>query len=263
MNILQGIILGIFQGLTEFLPVSSSGHLILIQNLFGMENLEQYVFFDLVLHMGTLLAVLVVFFESIKSIILSRRMFILYIAIGVLALLPFHFAISFLKSFYDMPQYLGLFFIITALILLLGERAGKRKATSQPGRIVKIIQCAGISISQILAILPGVSRSGTTVSVARMMGWRSDEAAEYSFLLSVPVILMGSLYEGMKIFSGKAEGESVSFAICAVGFIAAFAVGVFALKLFLKLLERGKFKYFILYCLTLGTFCLVYFNFIK
>ena len=119
MNFLQGLILGIIQGFTEFLPVSSSGHLILIQNLFGLEDLQQYIFFDLLVHLGTLTAVVIFFFDRIKDIIFKNRMYILYIAVGVLALLPFKFAVSFLKSFYNRPELLGFFFITTGLILLL------------------------------------------------------------------------------------------------------------------------------------------------
>jgi len=263
MSLLQGIILGIVQGLTEFLPVSSSGHLILLQNIFKMSNLEQYVFFDLILHLGTVLAILVVFRKSIKSIIVSRRIFIFYVVIGVVALLPFHFAIEFLKSMYDVPQYLGLFFIVTALVLALGELTARRAMGSCKNIIPKAFQCAVISMSQILAILPGVSRSGMTISTARILGWRNDEAAEYSFILSVPVILMGVLYEGLKILNGSCEVKSISIPVCIGGLVASFVVGVFALTVVIKLLRAGKFRYFAVYCFILGIFCLAYFNLIK
>lgn len=260
MNLLEGIILGVLQGLTEFLPVSSSGHLVLMQNLLGFRNLEQYVLFDLVLHLGTLLAVLIVFRESIKSILLSRRIYILYIIIGVLALAPFKFAFPFLKSFYNAPQYLGCFFIATALLLALGEFFQKLNSGRDVRGGIKFLHCALISASQVIAILPGVSRSGTTVSVARALGWKSEDAAEYSFLLAVPVILAGSLLEWLDVVQGEVTAKSVPSYIYALGFLTAFVVGVFALKLFLRLLTGGKFKYFIIYCTVLGIFCLIYFN---
>ncbi|OVE76260.1 hypothetical protein BVX97_01760 [bacterium E08(2017)] len=272
MSILQALVLGLLQGLTEFLPVSSSGHLILMQNLFGMSDVEQYVLFDLLLHLGTLLAVLIVFRKNIVDILLNRQVYILYIAVGVLALLPFYFVIDFLKSFYGSPMSLGFFFIVTAMVLLLGEISGKRERPEVRGRrsedggqrleykTVMFVHCVVISLTQLLAILPGVSRSGITVSTARVLGWDADKAAEYSFLLSVPVILMGVGYEVLALVTGKTGNGNVSILACAAGFLLSFVTGIFALKLFISLLKGGKFKYFIIYCLAIGSFCLVYFN---
>ena len=259
MTFIEGMILGIVQGLTEFLPVSSSGHLILMQKVFGFTDLDRYVFFDLVAHLGTLLAVVIVFRKSIMSILVSRRIYILYIILGVAALVPFKFAIPFLKGFYNTPEYIGFFFIATALFLLLGELSKKQNEGVELLKGRKFFHCMLIGASQLLAVLPGVSRSGTTVSVARMLGWDTDEAAEFSFLLSVPVILMGALYEGFKVSRGDVIIEQVSFSVYAVGFLSAFAVGVVALKLFLSWLASGKFKYLAVYCAILGIFCLIYF----
>lgn len=261
MSIVEGLILGILQGVTEFLPVSSSGHLCLMQFVFGMSDPEQYVFFDLVLHMGTLLAVVIVFRASILRILLSERLYILYMFLAVCALAPFAFLVPFLKSFYGQPRYLGFFFIITSMLLLMGELAGKRASNLNltPGK--KALHCILIGMSQVIAILPGVSRSGTTVSVARMLGWKPSEAAEFSFLIVIPVVLAGSVFEGRHLFDGSMESvPEVGVGVYAAGFISAFIVGLFALKLFLVLLDRGKFMYFVIYCAVLGMLTLAYFN---
>jgi len=265
MTIVEGFLLGILQGLTEFLPVSSSGHLCLMQYLFGVTNPEEYVLFDLVLHLGTLAAVVLVFRNRIVRILRSERMSILYLALGFCSLIPFYFAIPFLKSFYSEPRYLGYFFIVTSLLLILGERAG-----AAPARRIEIrpqtkgLQCIAVGASQIIAVLPGVSRSGITLSVGRMLGWKASDAAEFSFLLVIPVILAGTVYESVGMLGETAVRlPDIGGWVYAVGFISSFIVGIFALKIFLAMLERGKFIYFAIYCALLGVFCVVYFNLLK
>ncbi len=264
MSIAEGILLGILQGLTEFLPVSSSGHLCLAQSLFGVENPEKYIFFDLFLHLGTLFAVLIVFGKRIKRILVSERIYLLYLFAGLCALLPFLFIVPFLKSFYGQPRYLGFFFIITAMLLFLGDRAKEKSPVGELKAGTRTWHCVLIAISQIIAILPGVSRSGITVSVGRMLGWKPREAAEFSFLIVIPVILAGTLLEGLDLFADTADKiPPLGGGVYVAGFVSAFLVGVIALKLFLTLLERGKFKYFVVYCAVMGVFCLIYFNLLK
>src|ERR1700722_19484541 len=122
MTLLQAIILGIVQGLTEFLPVSSSGHLALAQRLLGLENLHQYIIFDLVCHLGTLLAVLFVFRKTLQQLFVTQRALLFKVGFGTLPLFPLLFLIKPIKTLFDQPQFLGLFFFITALLLWCGIR---------------------------------------------------------------------------------------------------------------------------------------------
>lgn len=257
----MALFLGILQGLTEFLPVSSSGHLLVMQNLFGLGDMEQYILFDLALHMGTLLAVLIIFRSSIVRILRSQWIYILYLAVGVAVFIPFAPCIHFLKGFYERPQYLGLFFIITAAVLFAGERVRLVKRDGSMSLLKKLVHVAVIGVSQVITILPGVSRSGTTISVARMLGWRADDAAEFSFLLAIPMILAGTGYELIPYIKGEMSFTAVPVSSYIIGFIASCLVGCVALKWLMGMLNKGKFGYFSLYCLVLGVVTLVCFNF--
>jgi undecaprenyl-diphosphatase len=262
MTLIEAFILGIIQGITEFLPVSSSGHLVLFQSLLGLQNLEHYIFFDLVVHLGTLLAIFYVFWKNILDILRNDRFVIVQLFIAILPLFPLLLLIKPIKGIFDAPEYLGYFFLVTAYLLWAGIHYGWER---DPAKLTKSRWSDPllIGIFQAFAILPGVSRSGSTVSGARIMGWNYQKALTFSFLLAIPTILGGSVVELISAWSEKSQPiANVSFTSYFVGFISAFGIGVAALRFLLKLGKSEKWMIFVWYCLMLGIFTLIYFNYI-
>ncbi|MBQ7733674.1 MAG: undecaprenyl-diphosphate phosphatase [Synergistaceae bacterium] len=256
---LQTIILGVVQGLCEFLPVSSSGHLALLQNLFGLAN-NNLVAFDLLLHCATVLVILIFFWRDIVKILtdwfggcFSHRyrkrpgwlygwaVLIATFLTGVIGL-PLRKAVDFISG--DI-FYIGLGLIFTALVMLIVPLISKRRVNSS---FVKIAVCVGIA--QGVAVLPGVSRSGMTIMAGLLVGLGVSEAFRFSFLISVPAVLGASLLEFLKLFK---SGEPVFLPDGYIfALISAFVLGLTALGLMRKLVLAGKWGYFGVYCLLIG-----------
>ena len=269
MNFFEALLLGILQGLTEFLPVSSSGHLVLAQAFLGLK--EPLVFFDVMLHVGTLAAVLVVYRGAIGNLIsggvsaIARRnvspelKFIWLILLGsiptgVIAML---FKDT-LEAAFDKVWLVSVMLIVTGGILQLPrlrrEGAAPKRASGNNGGAsdaadtgMRWWHAPLIGIAQGCAITPGISRSGTTISVALLCGISAKTAAEYSFLLSIPAIL-GAVVLKMR----DVVDTAIPIHIIAGGMLASFVVGYIALRLLLVMLNRGKFSVFSYYCVALG-----------
>ncbi len=256
MDIFQAIILGAIQGITEFLPVSSSGHLELTQSFLGITPSERHLFFNLCCHLGTTMALCYAFFPEIKRLwgVDRRRGFQLLIA--TLPLFPLVLIIKPLKNFLSEPQYLGPCFLITALILYCGVRFGKEV---QPAVLKRRWwqDALIIGTSQGIALCPGISRSGATISVGRVLGWSTHEAVLFSFFLSIPTVLGGLVLELYHLvvapsFS-QAPGFSLNLGICClIAFITAALVGSLSIKMMMKLVMKGNLIYFAWYCGLLG-----------
>lgn len=254
MTTLDAIILGIVQGLTEFLPVSSSGHLQLAQHFLGLNNLDDYILFDLACHLGTLLAILIVFSKNIRSLFSKANPTLRLVIIGTLPLFPLVLILKPIKAFYADPSYLGFFFLITAAILFLG---GKAKAITTSTE-KKWKEALTIGLWQAAAILPGVSRSGSTITGARLLGWNPQEAVAFSFLLAIPAILGGTTLELIKLWSMPETVPSLPIASYLAGFAVSFVVGMGALKLLMRFAANDKLSYFAWYCLFLGIAVIAY-----
>lgn len=276
MNIIEAVFLGLLQGITEFLPVSSSGHLVLFQRILGISG--DMLLFDIVLHLGTLLAVLIIFRKDLWECVkhpLSKTTLALVIATvpAVLIALFFH---NFIEKTFS-GSYLGFGFIITALMLLITARPlrGAKDSTPQgaaakaSGRLkqvevkdlkdplsigVSFKSAVVIGLFQGAAMLPGISRSGATVSGALICGVPREKAARFSFLMSVPVILASAVY---KIAGAASVTESLDILPAALGFIAAAVSGFVAVKFMLKLIKKSKLWYFSIYLFALGAFVLL------
>ncbi|MEM4701026.1 MAG: undecaprenyl-diphosphate phosphatase [Candidatus Bathyarchaeia archaeon] len=254
MQLLRAIILGIIQGLTEWLPISSTGHLRLAERAL---NLTVPVLFDVVLHVGTL-AVVVAFFKSdIQKILVALKRldfksdygkFIPLIIFGAIPTmiigLFFHL---FLEEVFHEILAIALAFIACGVVLCLA-RFGREKANE-----IGFPQAFLIGVAQGIAVVPGLSRSGLTITVALLLGVKREKAFKFSFLLSVPAII-GALaltfYEQFKILAASSFG----FAETAVGVVVAMVVGYLALKLLWKAIARGKIHIFAFYCWALGAF---------
>jgi len=271
MEIYQGIILGILQGLTEFLPVSSSGHLVLGQIYFKIT--EFLLIFDISVHMGTLAAVLVVYFSDIKLMMASMVRFLVTLAGGkpfarlietdenlklaafiLLGSVPTAAIGLGLKQFeqvlFSSAVLVGGMLILTGTILWISRRYYHNETE---GGTFDAKQALFIGVVQGFAVIPGISRSGSTIAAGMFAGLDRQMAAKFSFLLSVPAIL-GALALGMKdaIETGFVINPAIVY-----GTITSFVVGLIALKLLLKLVHRGKFHLFAPYCWLAGVLVLL------
>jgi undecaprenyl-diphosphatase len=254
----QGLILGLVQGLTEFLPVSSSGHLVLAERLVGFA--PQGVFFEVAVHVATLLSVFVAYWKRIVALL--RGLFTgggeawRYTGMLLLASIPAGVAgvalrDYFERSFHSLPA-LGWQFLITAA-LLWSTKAALRRATDT---IVTGPRAILIGIGQAIAIVPAISRSGTTIAASLWSGLAAEPAAEFSFLMSIIVIAGSGLLEARHI----PPGGHVFTAGLAMAFVAAMVSGIVAIRFLVSLLRHKKFHYFAPYCALLGIFCLVWFG---
>ena len=245
MDLIWSIILGLIQGLTEFLPVSSSGHLVISQHFIPGFS-QPGVLFDVVLHLGTLFAV--VYFFRKKILTLSRQYYLLLIIGTIPAGL---FGILFQKSLestFGDYKMLGIELIITGILNFLIDKANtaKDKITYENSLL--------IGIGQAIAIIPGISRSGTTIFTGVKLGIDRKKAAEFSFLLSIPAILGANIIQIISHGLSNIPNPLYYF----VGFLAALLSGVLSIRLVFKTLSEKKFGIFGIYCIVLGVLVLLF-----
>lgn len=254
MNAFEAFLIGLIQGLAEFFPVSSSGHLKLAQYFLGLKDLEGLIVFDLICHLGTLFSIFFIFRRDIIAVVKSWSQ-ASRIAIALLPLFPLLAVIKPIKGVFAQPAYWGFFFLITSLFLFLAERF-----TSPKGSKNSYVQAFLVGCAQACAVFPGISRSGATISAAQILGWEKVDAARFSFLLAIPTILGGSAYELGKAFLGETVFQAVSLEAYTIGFLSSFLSGLFALVVLMKLVKLGKLAPFKWYCFFLGLASLIYFN---
>ena len=274
MNYTEAIILGIIQGLTEFLPVSSSGHLVLFQKLFGLKEAE--LFFDVCVHRGTLLAVVVVFRQEITNIVaaiirlfaktgpsqtIRQRMesdadlkMALLIVIGTIptALLGFLFR-GIADRLFASALIVGMMLIITGLLLWLTRWATTDFARTGAPRLTSG-KAFAIGIIQGLAIIPGISRSGSTISIGMLLGIHRELAARYSFLLCIPAIIGAGL---LSLKEGLSRPDSAIY-VSLLGAVTAAVVGYGALRSLLHVVKNGRLHWFAPYCWLAGVLAIIF-----
>jgi undecaprenyl-diphosphatase len=266
MNVLHTLILAVLQGVTEFLPISSSGHLVLLQNVLGLNDIP--IFYDLLLHLGTTIAIIIVYYETIGEIIrdlfiwlfLKRKngkktfyskgniklFFYIILATAVTGILGILFKKN-LESFFYKPRYIPLFLFITGAVLLFTRFIARGEKEIEN---VNICYPAVIGFTQAFAILPGISRSGTTIAAGLFMGARRKFSAAFSFLLSIPSIFGASLYEFISAF--RTSTYTLDLGNVLVAFIVSMITGYVALKTLINFLSKGKLYIFSIYCFTIS-----------
>ncbi|MDF1514496.1 MAG: undecaprenyl-diphosphatase UppP [Anaerolineae bacterium] len=260
----QAILLGILQGLTEFLPVSSSGHLVIIPHILGWP--DPGIFMDAMLHTGTLVAIVLYFLEDIarlvKAAVTSLRNRTLAdpdarlawgLAIGTLpgAIIGFLLEDWFARLFGN-PSAAAMFLLGTAFLLILSEYIGKK---NRPITSISWFEALIIGIAQALAIAPGLSRSGLTISAGLMLGFRREDAARYSFLLAIPIMLGVTGYNLLKLVTGHAVYASLG--LVALGTFCAVLAGYLAITGLLALVRRSSLWPFAVYCIVLSALVLL------
>jgi undecaprenyl-diphosphatase len=258
MGLFEAIILGVVQGLTEFLPVSSSGHLEIVKELLNVEAQEQNLLMTVVLHAATALSTIVIFRQDIKEILaglvqfkwneefkFSLKIILSMVPAACVGLL---FEDEIEQLFGGQILLVGSLLLITGLLLFLADKA---KKTDQK---VNFSNALVIGISQAIAILPGISRSGATISTSVLLGVDREKAARFSFLMVVPLIL-GKMSKD--IVSGDLLVDSSGMLPLSLGFIAAFTTGLVACKWMIKLVKNSQLKYFAYYCFTIGSITII------
>jgi len=272
MDIFSIIIQGIIQGLTEFLPVSSSGHLSITQHFMNVG--EESLIISIVLHLGTLVAVFCAFYKTIFGMIKeffltirdifkgefswsgmndNRRMMFM-VVIATLILVPVYFFKDFFTSVEGDGDIIfeGCAFIFTAILLFLSDACTKGFKT---GKDMSVKDAITVGLFQCVALFPGVSRSGSTTTAGLFCGLSRETAVTYSFILGIPAILGGSVLE---IKDTVGSGMELDIAVLAIGFVTAAIVGFLSIKLVKLIIKHDKFKIFGVYTLILGLLCIGY-----
>lgn len=263
MTYLEAIILGIIQGLTEFLPVSSSGHLELAKAIFGNESLpHESLTFTVILHFATALSTIVIFraevlqilkgliqFKWNEELIFSLKILISMIPAVIIGLL---FEKELEAFFNGQILLVGFMLLITGLLLLFADRA--KNTTKNVGFLNALI----IGVSQAIAMLPGISRSGATISTSVLLGVDRTKAARFSFLMVIPLIF-GKVAKDL--YGGQINFESANFGAYFVGFIVAFIAGLIACNWMISLVKNSKLYYFSIYCFIIGIVAIGYAHF--
>lgn len=266
MNIIQALVLGIVQGATEFVPISSSGHLVLVPWLLDWP--EPGLVFDTIVHWGTLLAILAVFWRDIialarawagslvaRSLDQTEARLAWLIIVGTLpaALMGF-LGEDFFESLFRSPGWVATLLLVTGAILALSERLGKRQLSMGD---LSWLDSVLIGLAQGLSIAPGISRSGATIAMGLLRGVKREAAARYSFLLATPIIFGAGLLQLVELFRAGAGGAQLAPLI--VGFLAAAISGYVCIKFLLAYLQRGRLYVFAAYCWLAGSVSLIIF----
>ena len=268
MTYLLSILMGIIQGVAEFLPISSSGHLALFQTFFGMENVEEkYMFFTVLLHFGTFISVCVVYWRDILDMIRefflgigalagkkdtgvtpppARRM-VMLIIIATLPLFVMVLLQDAVNKLFSNSIMVSCALLATGFILFFSDRLAKGHKTARNATLVDALI---VGCGQALAVIPGLSRSGTTISVGMLRGFDRSFAVRFSFLMSLPAILGANILEIKDAVDAGINMEELPMYI--VGVVVAAVVGYFAIRLVKSLSDKGKFGKFAYYCWAMG-----------
>jgi len=256
VSVLEAMVLGFLQGLTEFLPVSSSGHLVIAQNFMGLGGAENLTF-DILLHVATLAAVCVYFRRDLAALALGvlfdrkqRRLFSLLI----FAMVPTGIIGLALKgsveSAFSSPAAVGALLLMTGTLLFVAPRVARPKRSMDDMRLRHALL---IGVGQGIAVLPGISRSGTTLCAGIVSGIRSESAARFSFLLAIPAILAATALDARNISHLDVESATVT----AAGMATAFVMGLFSIHWLMRVARKGRFDGFAFYCWVVGLVTLV------
>lgn len=263
------VLLGIVQGLTEFLPVSSSGHLVLVQTFFGGSNPEaDYMLFDVLLHFGTLVSVFIAFWGDIRELIIeffgwvgsgfkleghAYRRFIVMVLITIVPMFPVLLIKDQLDALFSNTMFVGCALLVTAVVLLLSERAPRlhKDASNASWLDALLVGCA-----QAVAVVPGISRSGSTICAGLFRGFSRDFAVRFAFIMSLPVVFGANLLEVGDALA-QAESTGIPLHLYAIGIFASMVSGLLAIRLIRLVTNKGHFRPFVIYCGLVGVLSIV------
>lgn len=254
----QALVLGIVQGLTEFLPVSSSGHLILVREIMGLNDGSSYMLFDVMAHLGTLVAVAIVLYKPILDLFKKPFKNLVKLIIATIPAVIVGFACKdVIEKYFSTAKYLCFFFAFTAVIMLISEVVAKH---NKKPKDITYASAIAMGVMQGVGVFPGVSRSGSTVFGGTVAGSEGSKVATFSFLMSIPVICGSLLLSIIDVAKVGALAQVDWFGMI-IGAAAAFASGYIAVRVMLKLISKSNFKWFSLY-LAVISILTFYFYFI-
>lgn len=272
MSIWNAIVLGLVQGIAEFLPISSSGHLSIMNNLFDISTVDNgHVFFDVLLHLGTLSSIFVVYWQDIVKMVqevlgvvnlgplagqrqkrypAARLFFMLFFAsLPMLLIIPVKDRID---ALFYQNVFIGVMLILTGCILYVSDRMQQGNKTENS---ITILDAVTIGLCQCVAIIPGLSRSGTTITAGIATGLRRDFAVRFSFLLSVPAVLGATIFSLAEAAEKGIDPANVPAYL--VGMVAAMISGIITISIFRRIFEKGKFGGFSYYCWVMGVLSII------
>lgn len=275
MSYLMAIFYGFIQGVAEFLPISSSGHLAALHNVFDIADLEgsASLLFDILLHLGTLAAVVIVYYKDIWELILAffrivkkvfsgkcrysefdrNERFVILLFVAVIPLVIGAFIDGYVEAVRNYTFAIGIFWLINGVMLLVSDGIVKKKKSLEE-ITPKNAFCVGLF--QLIAILPGISRSGMTITGGLFNGFKREEAVKFSFILSIPAILGANVFA---IASLSSEAfASINVGVYAVGIVSAAVFGVLAIKLLNYISQKHNFRLFSVYCFVIGVAAIAY-----
>jgi len=245
LTILEAVILGVVEGLTEFLPISSTGHLILVSNMLGIQQTEQHKAFEVSIQLGSILAVVFLYFKKFLDINLMKRILIAFIPTGILGFVLY----KIIKSLFN-PYIVVFMLVFGGLLLILIELYHKSESYDINSIYEVPYQKAFlIGVFQSLAMVPGTSRSGATIVGGLLLGLNRKTTAEFSFMLAVPTMFMATFYD---VYKNHSNFNLSDWENLIVGFIVAFISALFAIKWLLKFISNHSFIPFGIYRITLG-----------
>lgn len=269
MDLWESLILGLIQGLTEFLPISSSGHLVLMQYILGLDH-DKGITFEIVVHGGTLLSILIYYRSEIAELFKSAftllrspslignfskqddgQRLVLFILLSMIpALLVGLFLKSYIETAFESPIWVCFMLLVTGTLLF------STRFIKESSKIITFKHALGMGLAQAIAILPGISRSGSTIAMGQHLGLNRDQSARFSFLMVIPVIAGAMILELKDI--GDAN-EVVDWGVMLAGFVAAAISGYFALSVLIQVVKRYGIHVFAVYCWLVGIIGLWYF----
>lgn len=275
MKLMTSLLLGLIQGIAEFLPISSSGHLSILQNLLKLDySQENHLLFDMLLHLGTLISICVVYRADLKTMITDSVDFIrrrndsnqdepitlkpparalLLIIIGTLPMVIPLIFMNYIEDLFNRTAFIATALIITGAILFVADRYIEKGNKTE--KTMTIMDAIIIGLAQAVATLPGLSRSGTTIAVGLSRGLNANFAVRFSLLLSIPAVLGGTLVSLIKAIIKKADFSL--FPIYLAGFVVAAVVGYFAIQIIRRLISKGGYGNFAYYCWGVGALALI------
>ena len=275
MEILKAALSGIIQGLTEFLPVSSSGHLALFVNIFNFDIDGDFLLFALILHLGTLLAVFIAYFNDIKELfkafltlikkIVTGRFiyknlelyerFVILIFIATVPLVIGAFIDSKIEALADNSKLIGIFLVINAVILYCSDKIKTKNITAKNASVKNAVF---VGLAQLIAVVPGISRSGATITGGLINGFNRAFAVKFSLIMSIPAILGASVFHIADFIKSGAEVTGRMFSTSIIGFVFSFIFG-FAAIIFIRIIaENRRFWVFSIWCVIMGLIAFIF-----
>ncbi|MCR4921766.1 MAG: undecaprenyl-diphosphate phosphatase [Bacteroidaceae bacterium] len=267
MNEIQSLVLGLVQGLTEYLPVSSSGHLAILSHFFGLDG-ESSLMFTIMVHVATVLSTVVILRREIAALLKGvfdtttplwneeRR----YAAAILVSMIPVGIVGVFFKDYVEEVFGSGLFIVGVCLLITAALLTFSYYARPRQKEEIGLWDAFVIGLAQAAAVMPGLSRSGSTIATGLILGNKKEKLAQFSFLMVIPPILGEALLDVLKAFkdTGEAATTAIPVSAYAIGFLAAFISGCVACKWMINLVKKGKLVYFGIYCAVVGVFCMIF-----